>query len=322
MKNLKTFLLICLVSTSAFANRDDYIIYKSGDGTYVKTRVDNHCVDNGYIRPKSVEKALRVFCDIIGPNGRQSVEECEDEYVVREVLGRHMYLKESLNLGNDRKFVRYYRDKYVSKRSFPICAEELNADPHPVRVTRRATLQEKLFYGVLYQEGIKVITNETISPKQATGGNWGGDGDRLRSIMIHYDSPNCRSGEVIGEGGFNEAEFFRMGGEGSGSGMLGGEGSGSGHLGGEGSGSGHLGGEGSGSGHLGGEGSGSGRLGGEGSGSGRVLTRVNITPERISSLRLYPNLVERQLGLRPHMARYLTGESLIPRSVMGVKCQK
>jgi hypothetical protein len=302
MKNLSIFLLLCFVSTSSFAGRDDYIIYKSGDGTHVKTRVDNHCVDNGYIRPKSFKKASRVFCDIIGPNGRQSIEECEDEYIVYEVLGRHMYLKEDINLGNDRRFIRYYRDKYVAKRSFPQCEETLNTDPHPSSVTRKATLQEMLFYGALYQQGIKSITNETITPKQASEGNWGSNGDRLRSIMIHYDSPSCRSGEVVGDGAFNEAEFFRMGGEGSGSGMLGGEGSGSGYLS--------------------GEGSGSGRLGGEGSGSGRVLTRVNITPERISSLRIYPNIVERQLGLRPQMARYLTGETKIPRSVMGVKCQK
>ena len=38
--------------------------------------------------------------------------------------------------------------------------------PHQVHVARDATMQERLFYGALYQSGIKTIVNETISPKQ------------------------------------------------------------------------------------------------------------------------------------------------------------
>jgi len=304
--------LLCLVS-SAHAGRDDLIIYKSGDGTYVRTNIVDHCVDSGYIRPKNIEVASRKFCDIIGPDGRQSLEECEDEYVVYEVLKRHMYLKETIHLGNSRIFTRYYRDKYVAKRTFPKCEKEIIERDHGMYVTREATLQERLFYGALHQEGITSITNETISPKQAQEGRWGQDGDRIRSIMIYYDTPDCNNGNVNnGNNEFRESNFFRQGGEGSGSGRLGGEGSGSGHLGGEGSGSGHMGGEGSGSGYM----------GGEGSGTGRVMTTVNITPQRLNTLRIRPNLVERQLGIRPAMARYLTGEEEIPRSIMGVRCQK
>lgn len=293
MKSLIAALSLCLLALPAFAGRDDLIIYKSGDGTYVRTEVADHCVDNGYIRPKNTKKATREYCETKGPEGRLSVKDCDPEKIVKEVLKRHMYLKETIHLGNDRVFTRYYRDKYVKDRSFPQCKESIIEHAHGMYVTREATMQERLFYGALYQEGIKSITNETITPKQAQEGRWGQDGDRIRHIMIYYDSPDCKNGQVDGSTpAFNESNFFRMGGEGSGSGRLGGEGSGS------------------------------GRLGGEGSGTGRVMTRVNITPQRLNTLRIRPNLVERQLGIRPAMATYLTGEEEIPRSVMGVRCQK
>lgn len=293
MKTLISVLLMCLVCTPAFAGRDDLIIYHSGDGTYVRTEIIDHCVDNGYIRPAKAKVALRFYCDDWDQKGRVSVKDCEKEKVVREVLKRHMFLKESIDLGAKRIFTRYYRDVYVSKRSFPTCKDSIVEKAHEVFQSREATLQERLFYGALFQNGVETIINETISPKQASEGRWGGEDDNQRSIMIHYDTPNCRSGGIDqSTNEFSENDFFQMGGEGSGSGRLGGEGSGS------------------------------GRLGGEGSGTGKVITRVNITPQRINTLRITPNFLERRLGLKPAFATYLTGEEEIPRSVLGVKCQK
>lgn len=315
MKTLMTTLLVCLVCTSAFAGRDDLIIYKTGAGKYVQTQINNHCVDNGYIRPKNKDQAIQRYCNEAGyhKDKKEKIKNCDKDLIITEILKRHMYLKETIDLGSSRAFTRYYRDVHVSKRSFPDCKESIIEVPHQVHIAREATMQERLFYGALYQSGIKTIMNETISPKQASEGRWGEAGDTMRSIMIHYDTPNCNAGNVDeSNNSFRESDFFRMGGEGSGSGRIGGEGSGSGHLGGEGSGSGHLGGEGSGSGYL----------GGEGSGSGRAITRVNVTPHRINTLRITPNYVERQLGIKPIFATYLTGEEEIPRSVMGVKCQK
>ncbi|GAB4014836.1 MAG: hypothetical protein Fur0010_13320 [Bdellovibrio sp.] len=276
--------------------------------------VEAHCIEKGFARPVNP-----IHYQCTKPFGREN-EQCRKEDLKKILLKIPLLTVERIDLGKNRIFTKasQFKTKNIKLSSgklftIPHCRDSVIDYENEVLIERKASPQEKVVYGALWRDGIKIIDGESypieeIGDRIEQFSERGGDKDEkgLSNLMLYYSTPNCEDGEVVER---DWQDFFKSGGEGSGNGFV------SNDKGGEGSGNASL--------REGGEGSGNGRYtwGNENIASESLVMNFNMQPQLYRSLSDRPNAVERWLGYRNRWYDILSGNQEVPTSVARTRCK-
>lgn len=276
--------------------------------------IESHCIEKGFARPINP-----IHYNCTKPYGRDG-EQCRREDLKKIILKTPLLQVERIDLGKDRIFTKasIFKTKNIKLSdgkifNIPNCQKSQIESENNVLIERKANSQEKIVYGALWRDGIKIIDRESyqieeIADRIEQVSERGGDKDdkSLNSLMLYYSTPNCENGNVVER---DWQDFFKGGGEGSGNGFVlddkGGEGSGNASL------------------HEGGEGSGNGRYtwGNESIDSEPLVMDFKMQPQLYRNLSKTPNVVERWLGHRLQWSDIVNGEQEVPTSVARTRCK-
>lgn len=264
--------------------------------------LESHCIEKGFVRPKN---PIHYICT--KPFGKDD-EKCRQEHFKKIMLKVPLLKIERINLGKDRVFTKasIFKTKNLKLGngrlfSVPQCSDSLIESENSVLTERKASSQEKLVYGALWRDGIKIIDGESYQVKEIAErieqlNERGGEksGKSIHPLMLYYSTPNCENGEVVER---DWQDFYKSGGEGSGNGFVADE--------------------------KGGEGSGNGRYtwGNDDIQSESLVMNFKIQPQVYRSLSDGPTAIERWLGIRHRLHDIVSGDQEIPSSVARTRCK-